>query len=639
MRNRILLAGSQPELAAELVLLELASLAVEVTCAVRGNAPGAARAANTERVLARVPSSSRRATFDRINYAELRDISADARFDRVWWLPGGRGGPLRQRHHRADRSLLAALPPDLPVITVLPFGVPEELAYPGPLVRIPQLSDSADGEWRHLLDAAVAVRADLARRGITATTSPTVPVADAREIARILTSSPTSTCTVHPYGAEVEIPTLVAQRLDALKLFAESDYHGEIKPRSVIDESTMRTFAKTREAEYHARREALHAEARTAARSADRITTRPGGPTHRALGAGAPPIVIINALGQGEGYWWPLIATLAPRHRILLCQQPATGGLTDQLADLTALLAAEQIGQCHLVGWCTGAKLAARFAREQPKRALSLTMLAADFRHNGRDPELDGPYERNLAAVCQALLDRPELADRLAVLFAANTQPGPAATDAQLGPAAIDAQPGSAPGDVRPGPAVAYGQPGAPAADDQQGSAVADNQRGPVVVDAQRGSAAVDVQPGSAVDDARHGPAAAAQLGPAAVDAILATPDPELAQEIRAPFASGAALLAYARQLVEFWSYDELPTADAIRCPTLFLIGDHDEIVAPAAERAAAAAFPQALHAEFALGSHYLMYEQPELIADVIADFLRDPASCADRAGGLRWGL
>lgn len=553
MGNQILLAGAQPELAAELVLLELGSHEAKITCTVRGSTPGAARAANTARVLARLPPSSRREAFGRINYAELRDIPADARCDRVWWLPGGLGGPLRQRHRRADRADLDVLTAlrDVSVITVLPFGVPDELVYSGArsagVVRIPHLADSAGGEWRHLLDAAVGVRADLARRGFTATAGSVATLADARDIARILFSATIGTWTVRPSGATAEIPALVAQRLDALKLFAEKDSVGDVKSCAGIDEAAMRTFAKDREAQYRAGRDGLHTEARIAARSAERITTRPGGPTHRALGAGTTPIVIVNALGQGEGYWWPLIATLAPRHRVLLCQQDTTGGLADQLADLTALLAAEHVRQCHLVGWCTGAKLVTRLAREQPARVLSLTMLAADFRYDGRDPELDGRYERNLAAVCRALLDRPALADRLVTLF-------------------------------------------------------------------------------TTTDD---------QPGQSSADAVLARPDPELAREIRRPFASGTALLAYARQLVEFWAHDELrPTGEI---PTLFLIGDRDEIVAPAAERAAAANFPGALHGEFALGSHYLMYEQPQLVADVIADFLCDPATCADRAGGLSW--
>jgi pimeloyl-ACP methyl ester carboxylesterase len=147
----------------------------------------------------------------------------------------------------------------------------------------------------------------------------------------------------------------------------------------------------------------------------------PGVPGLRyyAVGAGEVPLVALNALGQTVTAWLPLLERLARRHRVLLCPMRtcADDGRTVTFAehcdDVRAVLAEEGVDSCHLLGWCTGAKLAVRYARSHPADVRSLIFLAGSFKHPGRAAELDTRYERNLEAMLRAVAQQPALADRL----------------------------------------------------------------------------------------------------------------------------------------------------------------------------------------------------------------------------------
>src|SRR2546421_332771 len=76
-------------------------------------------------------------------------------------------------------------------------------------------------------------------------------------------------------------------------------------------------------------------------------------------GAGGPPVVVVNAIGHGLWYWYPLLERLLRRHPVLVWET-RTCGLADQVDDLAAILDQEGIDECHLLGWGTGAKAAGR---------------------------------------------------------------------------------------------------------------------------------------------------------------------------------------------------------------------------------------------------------------------------------------
>ena len=95
------------------------------------------------------------------------------------------------------------------------------------------------------------------------------------------------------------------------------------------------------------------------------IETPTGRLTYRRGGSFGPPLVLLNALGQGLEPWSRLLSQLSPR-RVLIWEMRGAGGplhpcLLDQHADdLAAIRQHESAQACHLVGWCTGAKVALR---------------------------------------------------------------------------------------------------------------------------------------------------------------------------------------------------------------------------------------------------------------------------------------
>jgi pimeloyl-ACP methyl ester carboxylesterase len=157
--------------------------------------------------------------------------------------------------------------------------------------------------------------------------------------------------------------------------------------------------------------------------------------TYLAGGPGTEPVVLLNALGQGLEYWRPLLADLVRRRRVLVWETRTTDDtgrlctLADQVSDLAAVLSAERARGCHLVGWCTGAKVSVRFADQHPGLARSIVTLSGAFKHPGRDDSLDTDYERDLERLCRALDRTPHRAGALRRFFLAG---GPSAGDPRL---------------------------------------------------------------------------------------------------------------------------------------------------------------------------------------------------------------
>ncbi|WP_432027714.1 alpha/beta fold hydrolase [Streptomyces sp. 1222.5] len=152
-----------------------------------------------------------------------------------------------------------------------------------------------------------------------------------------------------------------------------------------------------------------------------------------------PPLVVLNALGQGPGFLTRLCARLAPHHRVVTWQVRGTERddppwrAGDQLDDLEAVLDAAGADRAHLLGWCTGAKIATAFQRRRPDAVASLVFLNATFRQNGRWDGMDTKYEADLAAVCRALDRSPAKAARMLGLLAPGAAGGkgsPGARDA-----------------------------------------------------------------------------------------------------------------------------------------------------------------------------------------------------------------
>jgi pimeloyl-ACP methyl ester carboxylesterase len=135
-------------------------------------------------------------------------------------------------------------------------------------------------------------------------------------------------------------------------------------------------------------------------------------------GSRGQPVVLLNALGQGLEPWSRLIERLLPR-RLLIWKTRGIDPphralpLEEHVDDIAAIIAAEGIDACHLVGWCTGPKMALRYHHRRPDSVRSMVFLNPAFKHPSRLAELDTPYERNLEVLCRAVDRRPETAERL----------------------------------------------------------------------------------------------------------------------------------------------------------------------------------------------------------------------------------
>ncbi len=187
-----------------------------------------------------------------------------------------------------------------------------------------------------------------------------------------------------------------------------------------LDEYRLRALRQLRDEERAAARARLAALTHAVDAHAARAHLR-----YTAAGRGAPLVVLLNALGQDHTAWLPLVERLSRRSRVLVWQMRAEAedGLpvtfAEHAADVADVLDAEGAASCHLVGWCTGARLAVRAARLFPGRVRSLVMLAGSFKHPDRDRALDTRYEQNLEAMLRAIAEQPALAERLRGVLAA----------------------------------------------------------------------------------------------------------------------------------------------------------------------------------------------------------------------------
>jgi pimeloyl-ACP methyl ester carboxylesterase len=128
------------------------------------------------------------------------------------------------------------------------------------------------------------------------------------------------------------------------------------------------------------------------------------------------PVIVLNAIGQGLEYWYRLIDQLLERYRVIIWEPrgtvspPPPFGLCDQVDDVDAILQQESIDACHLIGWCTGPKVAIDFYLRRPSMVRSMAFLNGTFKCDGSPEELNSPYEQNLDSVCRMVVRKPATA-------------------------------------------------------------------------------------------------------------------------------------------------------------------------------------------------------------------------------------
>lgn len=138
--------------------------------------------------------------------------------------------------------------------------------------------------------------------------------------------------------------------------------------------------------------------------------------TYYRAGSEGEALILLSALGQGIDWWVRLIEPLMRRHRVYVWEprgvttpSPRPLGLDDHVADIEAVMEAEGLASCVLVGWCNGPQVAVEYNRRRPETVRGMVFLNCTFEVPGR-PELDAPYEKYFRKLCEIITTRPDFA-------------------------------------------------------------------------------------------------------------------------------------------------------------------------------------------------------------------------------------
>ncbi|WP_120641358.1 alpha/beta fold hydrolase [Corallococcus llansteffanensis] len=101
----------------------------------------------------------------------------------------------------------------------------------------------------------------------------------------------------------------------------------------------------------------------------------------------------------------------------------------------------------------------------------------------------------------------------------------------------------------------------------------------------------------------------------------------ELKAAIVEPFSSMESTTHYSHQVIDYLSHDIAPSLAGVDVPVLLLAGQNDQISAAGMSKAIAARLPKADYAELPSGTHYGVYEKPELVTALIDRFFQAQAA------------
>jgi pimeloyl-ACP methyl ester carboxylesterase len=176
----------------------------------------------------------------------------------------------------------------------------------------------------------------------------------------------------------------------------------------------LRSLRRSQDAAWLARKERVSAMPGSLN---ERVIVRNDAPlTYYCAGPPGIPIVLINALGQGLQYWYPLADYLRKRRRVILWEQRGTTvppypfPFLDQVSDLEAILENEEAEKCYMAPWCTGLKLSMAFYLLHPGMVQAMTVFNGSLHTFDTPPELETLFEQNFGPVCRIVDQTPRMA-------------------------------------------------------------------------------------------------------------------------------------------------------------------------------------------------------------------------------------
>jgi pimeloyl-ACP methyl ester carboxylesterase len=118
--------------------------------------------------------------------------------------------------------------------------------------------------------------------------------------------------------------------------------------------------------------------------------------------------------------------------------------------------------------------------------------------------------------------------------------------------------------------------------------------------------------------------------------AALSMMNVDLRPHVLAPFKSEATVINYTRQVIDFWSHDTKVNAGRVQVPVLMVASEYDQIASPAMSRATVQLFPSARYLQVQGATHYCLYDRPDLIAELIEMFFKDPKGLDNLDGEVK---
>ena len=141
--------------------------------------------------------------------------------------------------------------------------------------------------------------------------------------------------------------------------------------------------------------------------------------TYYVGGSGPINCLIINAYGQSIHFWTELFNLMLSEYRVHVWEIRGTsvtdGGMSehftvrDHIDDAIRILEAEDLRDCHLIGWCTGGKLGLEVSARAPERVRSVTCLTPSFKGLAGE-SMDTSYEQNMEPICRLVNKQPSQA-------------------------------------------------------------------------------------------------------------------------------------------------------------------------------------------------------------------------------------
>jgi pimeloyl-ACP methyl ester carboxylesterase len=130
-------------------------------------------------------------------------------------------------------------------------------------------------------------------------------------------------------------------------------------------------------------------------------------------------ILIINAFGMPVDFWLQFMNRAGRQYDLYTWETrylPGSGALCEtdismdrHVLDAVEILDRYDVGTAHVLGWCTGAKLALRMSLQYCNRVASLTMLSGGF--NIGQEELRTAYERSASDILTDISASEDIAE------------------------------------------------------------------------------------------------------------------------------------------------------------------------------------------------------------------------------------